>query len=91
MNSLVNPRLVTQISRFLNDGSDEEPKLRVYLNLDFEPELLSGRHHYARMFPDASGQLVEESDRYLQALLYKDVARSCFAETRRVIRRSVTE
>ena len=82
MNSLISPRPVTQISRFLNDGSDEEPKLRVYLNLDFAPELLSARHYYARMFPDASGQLVEESDRYLQALLYKDLARGCFAEAR---------
>jgi hypothetical protein len=48
--------------------------------LIFAPELLSGTHYYARLFPDASGQMVEESDRYEQALLYKDLARACFAE-----------
>ena len=59
--------------------------------LIFAPELLSSRNYYARMFPDASGQLVEESDRYLQALLYKDLARACFAEARQLLRRSVAE
>lgn len=48
--------------------------------LIFAPELLSGTHYYARLFPDASGQLVEESDRYEQALIYKDLACACFAE-----------
>lgn len=48
--------------------------------LIFAPELLSSTHYYARKFPDASGELAEESDRYLQALLYKDLARACFAE-----------
>jgi hypothetical protein len=48
--------------------------------LIFAPELLSGAHYYARLFPDAAGQMVEESDRYAQALLYKDLARACFAE-----------
>ena len=48
--------------------------------LIFAPELLSGVHYYARLFPDAAGQMVEESDRYAQALLYKDLARACFAE-----------
>jgi hypothetical protein len=51
--------------------------------LIFAPELLSGAHYYARLFPDASGDLAEESDRYAQALLYKDVARACFAEAQR--------
>jgi hypothetical protein len=53
--------------------------------LIFAPELLGSKHYYARLFPDASGQLVEESDRYAQALLYKDLARVCFAEARRRI------
>ena len=48
--------------------------------LIFAPELLAGTHYYARLFPDVSGRLVEESDRYSQALLYKDLARACFAD-----------
>ena len=43
--------------------------------LIFAPELLASTHFYARLIPDASGQLVEESDRYSQALIYKDLAR----------------
>jgi hypothetical protein len=53
--------------------------------LVFAPELLSGAHYYARKFPDASGQFVEESDRYVQALLYKDLAHACFAEAERLV------
>ncbi len=48
--------------------------------LVFAPELLPGTYYYARKFPNAAGQLEEESDRYAQALLYKDLARACFAE-----------
>jgi hypothetical protein len=48
--------------------------------LIFAPELLPGAHYYARLFPDASGRLMEESDRYAQALLYKELASVCFAE-----------
>ena len=59
--------------------------------LIFAPELLSGRHYYARMFPNASGQLAEESDRYAQALLYKDLARACFAEALEQASRSVAK
>jgi hypothetical protein len=51
--------------------------------LIFAPELLSGAHYYARLFPDTSGQLVEESDRYRQALIYKDLVCACFAEAER--------
>lgn len=47
--------------------------------LIFAPEILSGKHYYARLIPNESGNLVEESDRYAQALLYRDLARSCFA------------
>jgi hypothetical protein len=48
--------------------------------LIFAPELLSGTHYYARIFPDALGNLREESDRYAQALLYKHLAGTCFAK-----------
>lgn len=52
--------------------------------LIFAPELLGGKYYYARLFPsggfDVSGKLMEESDRYAQALLFKELARCCFAE-----------
>lgn len=51
--------------------------------LIFAPELLSPAIYYARMFPNESGHLVEESDRYRQAMLLKDLARSCFSEAQR--------
>ncbi|MCC5848969.1 MAG: hypothetical protein JJU29_12860 [Verrucomicrobia bacterium] len=47
--------------------------------LVFAPELLTSKFYYARVFPDAEGRLREESDRYAQALLYKEIARECFA------------
>jgi hypothetical protein len=53
--------------------------------LIFCPELLNGAHYYARKFPDAQGTLVEESDRYQEALLYKQIAQDCFAEAKRRI------
>jgi len=59
--------------------------------LIFAPELLSGAHYYAREFPDSSGQLAEESDRYAEALLYKELARACFAEAGRLVSGSVTK
>lgn len=48
--------------------------------LVFAPELLAGTYYYARKFPNAAGELEEETDRYAQALLYMDLARVCFAE-----------
>lgn len=48
--------------------------------LPFAPELLPCTHYYARMFPNAAGDMEEESDRYAQARLYQEIARSCFAE-----------
>lgn len=48
--------------------------------LIFAPELLSGRSYYARLFPDPKGDLVEETDRYAQALLLKELAKSCYTE-----------
>jgi hypothetical protein len=57
--------------------------------LIFAPELLASTHFYARLVPNASGQFVEESDRYSQALIYKDLARACFAEAQRRLAASI--
>ena len=51
--------------------------------LIFAPELLRSGIYYARKFPSASGEPVEETDRYVQALLYRDLARACWAEALR--------
>lgn len=48
--------------------------------LIFAPELLAGIYYYARKFPNVTGELEEETDRYAQALLYADLARACFAD-----------
>ena len=48
--------------------------------LIFTPELLSGTHYYARLFPGPDGKMMEESDRYAQARLYAKVARKLFQE-----------
>jgi len=50
--------------------------------LIFAPELLAGTYYYARLFPSPLGALIEESDRYAQALLLSDLARNCFADAR---------
>lgn len=54
--------------------------------LVFSPELLSGRYYYARLFPDPKGRLVEECDRYAQALIYLQIARSCFAAAQALVK-----
>lgn len=46
--------------------------------LIFAPELLRADIYYARKFPTADGTPVEETDRYAQALLYRDLARACW-------------
>jgi sugar phosphate isomerase/epimerase len=46
----------------------------------FTPELLNPEIYYARVFPNAHGQLVEESDRWQQSLLLVKIAEDCFAE-----------
>ena len=46
----------------------------------FAPELLGSSNFYARLVKDASGKLVEEGDRWQQALLYAKIARECFDE-----------
>ena len=53
--------------------------------LIFAPEILSRAHYYARAFPDAQGQLVEESDRYHQAKLYRELALACFANAQQLL------
>jgi hypothetical protein len=54
--------------------------------LIFAPELLAGTYYYARLFPTSSGELIEETDRYAQALLYRDFARSCFESAKAGLR-----
>ncbi len=48
--------------------------------LIFAPELLASTIYYARVFPDAGGGLVEESDRYAESILYAAIAREAFEE-----------
>ena len=58
--------------------------------LVFAPELLSGAYYYARMFLDSEGTLVEEHDRYAQALIYQNLARECFAAEKLTEAQSLT-
>jgi hypothetical protein len=46
--------------------------------ISFAPELLFSSIYYARVFPNAQGEMVEEGDRWQQALLYGEIARECF-------------
>lgn len=46
--------------------------------LVFAPELLQPAINYARVFPGHDGELVEECDRWRQALLYAELVRQCF-------------
>jgi hypothetical protein len=46
--------------------------------LVFAPEILPPTYYYARVFRDPAGRFCEESDRYSQALLYRQVALDCF-------------
>jgi sugar phosphate isomerase/epimerase len=46
----------------------------------FTPELLYPEIYYARVFPNAEGRLVEESDRWQQSLLLASIAEDCFAD-----------
>jgi hypothetical protein len=48
--------------------------------LVFAPELLSYRYYYARMVRTGEGRLHEETDRYAQALICKEIAECCFRE-----------
>jgi sugar phosphate isomerase/epimerase len=49
----------------------------------FTPELLAPEIYYARVFPDAPGRLVEESDRWQQSLVLAGIARECFNDALR--------
>ena len=53
--------------------------------LIFAPEILARTYYYARTFPDAEGNLVEESDRYSQALIYRRLAIACFAQAKKLL------
>lgn len=44
----------------------------------FTPEIIPFRYGYVRMFPDASGVLQEESDRYADALKMVEFAKQCW-------------
>lgn len=44
----------------------------------FAPELLGPEIHYARLIPDQSGKMREESDRWEQAALYVRIAEECW-------------
>lgn len=44
----------------------------------FAPELLAADIYYARTFPDRDGVAVEESDRWEQSLVLKQMAEECF-------------
>ena len=46
----------------------------------FTPELLGPEAFYARQFKNAAGELIEESDRWQQAIIYRDIARACWDE-----------
>lgn len=46
----------------------------------FAPELLAANIFYARTFPNAAGEPVEESDRWEQSLVLKRIAENCFQE-----------
>ncbi len=46
--------------------------------LCFAPELLSPTHNYARLIKNSSGEMVEEGDRWQQALLYLELAKEAF-------------
>ena len=49
----------------------------------FTLELLGPEIYYARTFRHASGDVVEESDRWQQAQLYARIAKECFADAQR--------
>jgi hypothetical protein len=49
-------------------------------SLIFCPEILSGQYYYAREYPGPDGKLHEESDRYQEALVYREIALSLFRD-----------
>lgn len=53
--------------------------------LIFAPEILARTYYYARTFPDATGKFVEESDRYSQALIYRELVMTCFERAKKLV------
>jgi len=47
--------------------------------LIFAPELIPAGAYYAILQPDDDGNMVEQGDRWQQALIYRDMAHACFA------------
>jgi len=47
------------------------------------PEIIWADIFYARTFIDSDGNLREESDRWAQSLLYKDIALNCFEQAKK--------
>jgi hypothetical protein len=51
----------------------------------FAPELLCPKIYYARTFPDSTGNPIEESDRWAQALVLKQIAQTAFEKAREAV------
>lgn len=51
--------------------------------LVFAPEILPPQIYYGRMFVQQDGTLREESDRFQQALVYRNLALDCFEKSKR--------
>jgi hypothetical protein len=58
----------------------EDPVPPHNLELGFAPELLPPELGYARLTQSSEGQLIEESDRWEQALVLTEIAQACFVE-----------
>ncbi len=61
-------------SGFIRNAAPDE-------SLIFCPEILSGQYYYAREFPAHDGRMREESDRYREALVYRELALSLYQDT----------
>lgn len=53
--------------------------------LVFSPELIPSGAYYAIKYPGPDGQMIEQGDRWQQALQYGQIARECFAEAQKRI------
>jgi len=51
--------------------------------IPFNPEPLQPASYYARTLPNAQGEPLEEGDRWQQALLYTEIAKSCFEKAKK--------
>jgi hypothetical protein len=57
--------------------------------LIFAPELLTSTKSYARQFKSFNDAMVEETDRYEQALILTRLAKACFAQAKMNVRKKV--